>query len=158
MAYFKTPELIAMRRIFPHDTFLLALLAFLCGAHAARAELDLLAPATAVVMVPDCVISRVDRKTISDVEIEFAGKLVVTGSDGRLVDTSSVANRLSIQNISPEDEGAFDVFCDQLAAFRGKTAFLDISTTGFRTRGSGVSLDFSRSHCEVRPVDGAAVH
>lgn len=133
-------------------------MAFLCGVLAAKAELDLLAPATAFVMVPDCVVSRVDRKTMSDVEVEFSGKLVVTGSDGQLVDTANVKSHLSIQNSSPDDGGAFDLFCDQLAALRGKTAFLDISTTGFRTQGSGVSVEFSQSHCEIRPVDGPAVH
>ncbi len=147
-----------MHRIFRQRSRLLTLLAFFCGVLAARAELDLLAPATASIMVPDCVISQVDRKTISDVEVEFSGKLVITGSDGQLVDTANVKNHLSIQNSSPDEGGAFDVFCEQLAAFRGKTAFLDISTTGFRTQGSGVSLDFSRSHCEIRPEEGAAAH
>jgi hypothetical protein len=143
-----------MRRISPLRTTLLALLAFLCGVLAAKAELDILAPATAFVMVPDCVISHVDRKTMYDVEVEFSGKLVVTGSDGQLVDTANVKNHLSIQNSSPDDGGAFDLFCDQLTASRGKAAFLDISTTEFRIQGSGVRLDFSRSHCEIRPAVG----
>lgn len=158
MAYFEASVLIFMHRETPHRVSLFALLVFLCGIFVSRADLDLLAPSPASIMVPDCVISRVDRKTISSVEVEFAGKLVVTGSDGRLVDTSSVANRLFIQNSSPDDGGAFDVFCGQLAAFRGKTAFLDISMVGFRTQGSGMSLDFSRSHCEIRPTEGTAVH
>jgi len=125
-------------------------LSFIPEQSKAELQLPTLFPEFAIVG-PDCTIIEVSA-TPDIISIYFDGKVGFSSANAPQ-SLALIRNAIHIRNRSDEDAGAFTLFSDSVTSLVGKRVGIDIVTTGYAARGSGIYLTFSTSRCRITPLE-----